>query len=212
MKLSFSYNIDKDVENFISGARSMNMKTPTEFHQLFIDGHGKDFDPGKVKAFILEYISSRNIDMNSRVNAFEKAWQEISTSFIERCENIFGITYPRDSIQVYLTTNGLCTYNIEQGYFFVWCHSKRSNGTVMHELFHFYTWHAFYDQLIKKGLSAMQYNDVKESLTELLNIEFKDLLSDEVDSGYPQHKEMRARFKSAWEKHHNLSLALAELP
>jgi hypothetical protein len=57
----------------------------------------------------------------------------------------------------------------------------------MHELLHFYT-HRKYDSL---GLEGKKFNDIKESLTVLLNTEFADLMSGANDSGYPQHKEMR---------------------
>ncbi|HEY4503572.1 MAG TPA: hypothetical protein VJJ28_00465 [Candidatus Paceibacterota bacterium] len=68
----------------------------------------------------------------------------------------------------------------------------------MHELLHFYTWHAFGKKLLDEGLSKLTYNNIKESLTEILNLEFFDLLKGKPDSGYPQHQEMRTKVKKIW--------------
>jgi hypothetical protein len=68
----------------------------------------------------------------------------------------------------------------------------------MHELLHFYTWHALHDDLIAVGIDENQYNDIKESLTILLNTEFADLMDGAQDDGYPQHAEMRQKVQELW--------------
>ena len=68
----------------------------------------------------------------------------------------------------------------------------------MHELLHFWTWWVFYDEVESGRMTKECYNDVKESLTELLNIEFRDLLDGAHDDGYPQHQEMRAIVGKTW--------------
>ncbi len=65
----------------------------------------------------------------------------------------------------------------------------------MHELLHFYTWHAFHEELDNKGVSKEKYNDIKESLTELLNLDFKELMGTHIDKGYSQHKDLRLKVK-----------------
>jgi len=69
-----------------------------------------------------------------------------------------------------------------------------TNRNIAHELLHFYTWYAFSEELEKKGVSKEKYNDVKESLTEVLNTDFSDLLR-EIDTGYPQHHDLRIQVK-----------------
>ena len=81
----------------------------------------------------------------------------------------------------------------------------------MHELLHFYTWHAFGKKLIDEGLSRLVYNDIKESLTELLNVEFKDLLDGAVDKGYPQHQEIRAKIRNLWETEKDINKLVLNL-
>src|SRR3989344_4142866 len=198
MKLHFAYNIEKDIENFIKGTNATNSKKPTKFQISFSEKYGENFEAEKVKAFIEEQDKVNGFDANKEIVAVEARWKTAEPIFIERVEKLFGISYPAPIITVYLTHNERCTYNIEQNYFFVRIGSEFSNNTIMHELLHFYTWHAFGKKLLDEGLSKLAYNDVKESLTELLNLEFFDLLKGKPDSGYPQHQEMRTKVKKIW--------------
>ena len=68
----------------------------------------------------------------------------------------------------------------------------------MHELLHFYTWYAFHDELMGHGVDEKRYNDIKESLTELLNLEFPDLMAGILDKGYPQHAKTRQKVRELW--------------
>ena len=188
MKLHFAYNIEKDIENFINGTRAVNSKKPTKFQTSFSEKYGDNFEKEKVKIFIEEQDKINGFDANKEIVAVEERWKIAKPIFIERVEKIFGISYPVPIITVYLTHNERCTYNIEQDYFFVRIGSEFSNNTIMHELLHFYTWHAFGKKLLDEGLSKLAYNDVKESLTELLNLEFSDLLNGKRDEGYPQNQ------------------------
>lgn len=211
MKLVFVYNMDKDIENFINGTRSVNSKKPTKFQSLFSEKYGDNFETEKVKAFIEEQDKINGFDANKEIVAIEERWKIAESIFIERVEKIFGTPYPAPLITVYLTHNERCTYNIEENYFFVRIGSEFSNNTIMHELLHFYTWHALGKKLLDNGLSKLVYNDVKESLTELLNLEFSDLLNGKPDSGYSQHQEMRAKVRALWEKQKDISFLIQEL-
>ncbi len=81
----------------------------------------------------------------------------------------------------------------------------------MHELLHFYTWHVFHDDFITSGKTEAQYNDIKESLTELLNIEFIDLMEGAHDDGYPQHAEMREKVKNLWNETKDIRKVVLEM-
>ncbi len=69
----------------------------------------------------------------------------------------------------------------------------------MHELWHFYTWYGLgIDQ--EEKLGKAKYNDLKEALSVLLNVECKDLMSEgKHDKGYPQHAELREQILHFWE-------------
>ncbi|MDO8590138.1 MAG: hypothetical protein Q7R69_02600 [bacterium] len=202
MRVEFAYDLDKDVENFAKTLNSVNNKEHTAFHRLYIEKRGQDFKPDLVKKFIKEHTI--NIDIPAVIAEIENNWLPIHEKFIERAEKIFGIKYPLEKITAYLTTNNRCSYNTKENYFFVYLKNKSSNRTIMHEIFHFYTWHLFYKKLFDQGVSKEKYNDIKESLTELLNLEFSDLLDGAVDYGYQRHQEMRAKVRDMWNSDKNL--------
>ncbi len=73
----------------------------------------------------------------------------------------------------------------------------------MHELWHFYTWYRF--GLYEEKIGKQRYNDIKEALTVLLNVECKDLLpEDKQDNGYEQHKELREQILQIWSRDKNI--------
>lgn len=199
-KVIFKYDFDKDVGNFIAGTRAKNSSKPTKLQQSYIDIYGTEYDEIKVREYLKSYIPEIGFEASKSVELLEQDWRKIEAQFIAKVEQMFEISYPAPEITAYVTTNQRCTYNIEQNYFFVHFASTFPNRTIMHEIFHFYTWHAFHDDLIKAGITESQYNDVKESLTELLNIEFVDLMEGTNDSGYPQHTEMRKKVKELWKE------------
>lgn len=211
MKLHFTYNIDKDVENIINGTRAVNSKKPTKFQDLFSEKYGDDFDVEKVRIFIEEQLQVNNFEANKEIATVEKRWKAVESVFTERVEKIFGISYPSPTITVYLTHNERCTYNIKKGYFFIKINSEFSNNIIMHELLHFYTWHAFGKNLLADGLSRSAYNDIKESLTELLNLEFSDLTNGKIDRGYPQHEEMRTHIREIWQIQKDIKMIIKKL-
>ncbi len=194
----FKYDFEKDVDNFIRGTRAKNSSKVTKLQQVYIDKYGTNYDRSKVQEFLKDQIRTTVFDAEKVAMEIEADWRKIEGEFITRVEKMFGLNYPAPEITAYLTTNQRCTYNIAENYFFVYFASKFPNLTIAHELFHFYTWQAYRDDLIKAGRDENQYNDLKESLTELLNVEFSDLLDGAHDDGYPQHIEMRNQIKELW--------------
>ncbi len=204
MTLDFSYDTNRDVENFMKGTKAVNDSKPTKFHQLYIDTCGETVDDSKLKSFIAKYIEDQHINIIERVEQIKNNWLPIQYAFIKRCEIIFDTVYPQEDIHIYLTTNGRCTYSIEKGFFFVRIQSANANPTIMHELFHFYTYHVFYKKIKDAGLTDLEYNNIKESLTELLNIDFHDLMGGIVDKGYIQHQKMRKDIRDYYSKNKSI--------
>lgn len=198
LKVHFKYDLDKDVDNFLLGTRSVNNSTPTKLQRLYIEKHGNAYSPETVRIFIKTYAQDNRLNLSGLATSVERGWLPIEESFISRTEKLFGLKYPVESIIAYLSINSRCTYNIQDGYFFVFMNINSSNAYIMHELLHFYTWHAFHDELMGQGIVEKQYNDCKESLTELLNLEYVDLMRGVIDDGYAQHAEMRKKVRELW--------------
>ena len=97
---------------------------------------------------------------------------------------------------IYLTTLNRCPYNWHDGT--IWMvdskspeyRSKMWRWIFAHELLHMQT-HKYYENVEPMSkLSPMQFNDLKESLTFLLNHEF-EWIDMREDKWYPQHQELR---------------------
>lgn len=203
-RLAFAFDVDKDAENFIRGTKSVNSSVPTKLQAEFIAAHGAAYDEPTVRAFLESHRQKIGFDPDRAIAEAGAKWDAVGAEFFARADRMFSLSAQLAPAVAYLTTNQRCTYDIPAGYFFVHHAAKSTNRTVMHELLHFYTWHALYAELTASGMSAAAYNDVKESLTELLNVEFADVMPGVRDEGYPQHAAMRAAILGAWLRSRNV--------
>ena len=187
-KITFKYSLEKDVENFLKSFKSVNSSTRTKLEERYLE-KSKELQETNVSKF----LASQGIDTDSKLKEISEAWRKIENEVIDRMDKMFGIKL--SSLPVaYLSSNSRCTYNTSGNYFFVKMTGGDTNRNIAHELLHFYTWYAFSEELEKKGVSKEKYNDIKESLTEVLNTDFSDLLR-ELDTGYPQHHDLRIQVK-----------------
>ncbi len=205
MKVIFEYNKEKDIWCLLNkGKGSNNSKLPTKVYEKLTETFGENPTPENTSAFIEKYISENNIDVQEYMVEYQKEWDKISYEYQKRAEKIFGVSLPK-GITAYLTINNRCPYDIENNSFFVSMSDQSSvTKTTMHELWHFYTWHGLGAMQLEK-LGRHKYNDLKEALTVLLNLECKDLLPEGVqDNGYPQHKELREKITELWKQEKNI--------
>lgn len=203
MKLTFTYNKQKDIWCLMNyGKGSMNSSTPTKVYEKLVSLYGEDPSEEKVSEFIDIYIKENNVNFKKYISDYQKDWDNISDSYYKKAEGTFGVKLERD-ITVYLSINNRCPYSITESHFFVSVPADSMRKIVMHELWHFYTWYKF--GASQETLGKQKYNDVKEALTVLLNIEFKDQLGDIQDIGYPQHKELRNTIFNFWSKEKNIN-------
>lgn len=204
MKLVFIYDINKDVQNFINSLTSKNNNKRTEFHNLYVKQNGENFNQDSIQFFIQNYINKINI--TTKINTIRDDWELISDDFVLRIEQLFNYNIP-DTVKVFLTSNNRCTYNVKENYFFVYINSKSTNAIIMHEIFHFYTYYVFYD-LIK---DPSKFNEIKESLTVILNLEFYDLMNGRVDRGYLQHQQLRDYISNLWLEDKNIGKIIKKI-
>lgn len=198
MRLTFTYDKEKDIWCLLNkGKSSNNSQSPTKVYEQLVAAAGENPTPKQTSEFIDRYLAENNIDLDARIRELENSWAKLADEYQTRAEQIFGTTLSAD-ITVYLTINNRCPYDITNNSFFVSLSNESPTRTIMHELWHFYTWYGLGAGELEK-LGNEKYNDLKESLTVLLNIECKDLLPEGVeDIGYPQHAELRKRIVELW--------------
>ncbi len=204
MNVNFTYNREQDVICLMRfGKKSNNSAHPTKVYGELVAQYGESPSEGDTSAFIDTYVAKHSIDLGSFIQHYTNDWMLVASEFQKRAESVFKTTLPAD-ITSYLTVNTRCPYDIHENLFFVSVPSASARNVVMHELWHFYTWYGLgIDQ--EEKLRRERYNECKESLTVLLNIECADLFPEGItDIGYPQHQALRERITTLWLKEKNI--------
>lgn len=204
MRVTFEYNKEKDVWCLLNkGKSSNNSSSPTKVYEQLVAEYGDSPTQDETEVFIEKYATEKGIDFERCVEKYQKDWETIADEYHKRAEAVFGTKLPND-VRAYLTVNSRCPYSIQDNMFFVSVSSTTQKETAMHELWHFYTWYGLgTDQ--EERLGKAKYNDLKEALTVLLNVECKDLMIEgKTDNGYPQHAEIRQQILNFWKKEKNI--------
>jgi len=186
------YSIEKDVENY----KIVISKEYGKVNKMFKNNGFGDAIEENIKHFIERFSKNYKIDFRQKLSNIKDDWLAIENDVKERMETIFkvGLDY---SLDAYLTTNDLASYSYKDGRFFVFVLADNYNYYIIHELFHFYTNEKFKIKLVKLP-EASRYI-VSESMTEILNLEFLDLIG-KLELGKPGHESYRIVVSDAWKK------------
>lgn len=198
MKIKFEYDPTKDIWCLLNyGKNSNNSASPTKRYLELVNSYGESPTEGDVAAFVEKYLSEKQIDVSARIVDYQQDWETIAEQYQKIAESIFKVSIPKD-VTAYFTINNRCPYNIEHNLFFMSLSATSARDIAMHELWHFYTWYKFGITWEDK-IGKQRYNDIKESLTVLLNTECSNLFPEGAsDIGYPQHKELRDKILQLW--------------
>ncbi len=182
----------------------MNSPTPTKVYEELVKECGDNPSERDTESFIEAYMVRNKINIDEMIRSLQENWEKVSSEYQKLAKEIFGVDLPND-VTAYITVNDRCPYNIQDNMFFAsTLYPNAVNKTAMHELWHFYTWYKYGSEWEAK-LGAQKYNEIKEALTVLLNVECKDLLPEGlIDKGYPQHQELRQRILELWSKDRNM--------
>jgi hypothetical protein len=209
--VKFNYNLKKDAWSWVLVTKDKNLwglnwrdqiaHIPDELlekiekanfsrAQKIVEKHIKDGYNKKYK----------NRIMYSEMQVLEKSWRIVEKKYFTTLAKITNQPIFTKEFTCYFTTGLMCPYNEKENWFMVsmW-HSIPSSITIIcHEIMHLQFLHYYKKYLQKNGLSNDQIENLKESLTFLLNEpEFnKIILCD--DTGYPEHQKLRKKLKNIW--------------
>lgn len=189
MKLVFQYNPNREYDNFKRSFFSINHKEASPRQKEYFTKY-TELDSENALAFSHNYILENHIDIESRQKDIEKQWNEVKKEYFRRADKVFKTTLPIKIINVYLTIHDRCSYNFAKSEFFIHLNLPTTNKTIMHELWHWYFYYTV-GQRIEEKKGKKIFNDIKESLTVLLNDIYSDRLAGATDRGYPQHAGLR---------------------
>ena len=204
MKVVFEYSREKDIWCILNyGKTSTNSPFPTKVYEQFVESYGSASSNENAGTFIENYLSGNKIEVDVYRNTYQFDWDGIADEYEKIAEDIFKVNIP-NTVTAYLTINNRSPYSIESNLFFVKVPSESVRKTVIHELWHFYTWYKF-GVVWEEKIGKEKYNEIKEALTVLLNIECKGLLPEGIlDMGYSQHQELRTKIVELWSKERDM--------
>jgi hypothetical protein len=164
---------------------------------------------------ILDFTNERKIIINDRIETLQKEWNSVNDEFFQRIDKIFGVKLPIEEIIVYLTVNDRCEYNPGRNgrwYFFVSALTLSPKLTCAHEIFHFFVHFCFEKWLIDEiKLNPKEFYDLKESLNEILNIEFSDLIERKDKPNMEYQTAIRQKISKLWQKEKDIKKVIDEI-
>jgi len=216
MRLKFGFDKERDLQNIwgtCNGGSTwydFSKRMPEEVVGFC---KGKSFKEAKPKilAYYKDAYDSKFIPVF--LNSIENAWMIVENEFYKRLKNITGKDFVKKEVVVYLTFATRCPYNYDGGnnngdWFMVsfWSDLYDAVSTIAHELMHFHFFDNYAEEVVEE-IGEEKMEDLKESLTVFLNLEFRGLWMS-FDRGYDVHQDLRKFISDEWEKEKDFDLLL----
>ena len=210
MTLKIKYDLEKDAWNLWSAIndKSLNM----DFSQFINPGIVKALK-NKPKKQGIEIAKTKLSIPNQpaieeHILIVSSAWNRIEEKYFQRLEKITKKPIYTKLFNVNLTTVPRCPYHKQENWFMIPFSKSTSHCLKIagHEIFHLQFLH-YYEKNLRTELNKSEFNDLKESLTVLLNHSFKDLWSVE-DKGYPKHQRLRNLISRKWTENNDFNSLL----
>lgn len=209
-KVTFKFDIEKDLWNTWDTCNSdsifgCDFKKGIPQTTMDLCG-GKKFEDIK-NTFKDHYKKTYSCRLVSQVEkSFNEAWSKIGEEYFKRLKKITKKPINLKKITAYLTFVRRCPYNHNKGdpFFFVNFFGGIPNAMMIagHEIMHIHLHNLKWWEKVEKEIGNEKTGDLKEALTVLLNLEFRDLWI-APDRGYDMHKELRTFIKNKWKKEKN---------
>ncbi len=222
-KVKFDYNLNKDAWSWVLIAKDKNMwglnwreqiaQIPDELLEKI-----EKASFFRAQKIVEDYIKNnpkkdyKNKVMRFEMQALEKSWRLVEKKYFKALKLIMKKPIFKEKFSCYFTTGFVCPYNEKESWFMasMWHSTSFSITTICHEIMHLQFLHHYKDYVKRKGLENNQIEDLKESLTFLLNEpEFNKIILCQ-DPGYPEHKELRKKLKNIWSKNKDFQNLLDE--
>ncbi len=203
-KVTFKFDKEKDLYNIWETCNYKSKwsdftKNIPVFTEMCKD---KKFEDCKkdIEEFNKEFHKSPLIEVFA--DSLNKSWGNINDEFFRRLERIMKKPIVFDKVMGYITSMVRCPYNpdIKNPSFMTSIFKPLPHALMIaaHEIMHI-QFHNTYWFEIEKQIGKEKTADLKEALTVLLNLEFKDLWFVR-DEGYEAHQELRKFIEKEWKK------------
>lgn len=219
--IKFLYNINKDTQNWVTTVKDTKPSWGINY------GEETKMVPKNLKIKILKtnrkkaiklvenyfenqsYFKFKKEIIFSEIKAIKKIWGKKEKEFFNILERITKKPLFSSSFTAYFTTMFICPYDKKHYKWFMlsmWHSLPFQITTVCHETFHFQFLYYYVDFCKRQGLNKDQIEDLKESLTVLLNTEEFDNIILIEDIGYLHHQTLRKKMLNIWQKNKDFYL------
>ena len=216
--LKFSYNFKKDAKNWVDTIKDVNpswginydnetIMVPQNIKRKIIKRNNKEAIELVVKYLKNQPRFKRKKEViDSEMKAIRSLWKKKENDFFSVVEKMTKRPMFNLDFIAYFTTMFICPYDTEDYKWFMlsmW-HSLPFQVTIIcHEIFHFQFLYYYSNFCKQHGLNETQLENLKESLTVLLNTEeFNDIILCR-DEGYSHHRITREKIIKNWEENKN---------
>lgn len=214
-RVIFKFDIERDAWNYWATANS-NLSWGHDFKKQLRPNilkmlKGKKWDSVARKIYgILEkgYKTDKKYRENN-LKLIKKRWGGVEKEYFKRLSEVTKYPIYTKKFTVFITTVGRCPYFQSEDAFMIQILGKDINAkilTIAHEIMHL-QFHYYYEKELRKSISNKEFHNIKEALTVLLNLEFKDLIK-KTDMGYPEHKKLREFMEKEWKKKKDFDILL----
>ncbi|TSC94534.1 MAG: hypothetical protein Athens101410_768 [Parcubacteria group bacterium Athens1014_10] len=157
-----------------------------------------------IKNYLANFLEKEKKLIKGKIKSFSQEWNKINNTYFDKLSFVLNITIPKNNIYTaYLTNAGSCPFNVPEGWFMVRIKDEKVDAIAAHEIMHIEFVRAYGFFCKDLGLPQKRFNDLRESLTVLLNEEFEGILS-RPDYGYKEHKDLRNQIIGLWRKDKNI--------
>lgn len=164
----------------------------------------RKLSPAKARQFIEPHIQQRmnkaKIDFEAIKYFLEEYMKKRGSILLDEVAKLTGKPMYAQTFYAYFTLLNICPYDKHRRLFMVTANRNmpRQLMTICHEIMHFQFIHYYEKYCRRAGLSATQFQDLKEAMTVLLNEPQFRKYHIAFDQGYTAHQELRRQIAGYW--------------
>lgn len=212
-KVIFKFDKNKDIYNLwetcnekSSYGYDFTKRIPKDILEICED---KSFE--KCKDLLKRRLEKthKNPKIKLKTKELNKDWKNIEREYFKILGRITHKKFSFKKIYGYLTVSSRCPYrpHWRPPAFYSSVFATKSKGILIagHEIMHIHLHNIDWWNIVEGQIGNRKTHDLKEALTILLNIEFKDLFEEE-DKGYLSHKKLREFIEKEWKKEKDFNI------
>lgn len=191
----FLYSSQKDVENIIIGLNTVSHGRVADKSILaLVEKYGANPSRDAIHEYVVNIWKNKQPIQYILISQVQEYWNSIEEKFFThladrmQLESFFDVNI----LHGYLSIRWGSGYNSHENWFAISTHNGtlKNSLTAMHEIMHIFFHKQWWELCKEQGLEEKNIWDVKEAMTALLNLWFKNQIID-VDTGYEEHSELR---------------------